>query len=437
MSKVLGERIRHLRRSHNLSQLQLAEGIASASYVSLIEAGRRMPEPKILRAIADRLGTSEAALLEPEIDREHQAQLVLRLRYAELALANGDTGEALRELGDLVQHNSIAADAHWALSRTYEADGRLEDAIGEVELLLDLVRGGTPCAAELLVLLNTHCRLYREVGDLGRSIDIGEAARREVAELGLTGTENDVRLVSTLAGTYWQRGDWASAEVLARQAIDLAEQQGSRRSRGSAYWNASLVAEARGQLGEAIALAERALGLFTEDSDERSIARLRTDLAWIILRAQPVEVTRAEQLLLLARARLAEAGIEMDLAYCDTELARCHLHLGRIEQAAELAADVVRRLGERPILEVSNARTVWAQALAAGGDTAGALAQLDLVIEQLRALGIGRQGASLWREIAELLLSLGETAAAVRAFQYLADASGAVAPAISARRVLV
>ena len=58
MSRTLGDRVRDLRTKRGLSQGSLARDLVSPSYVSLIEAGKRLPERDILRAFADRLGTT-------------------------------------------------------------------------------------------------------------------------------------------------------------------------------------------------------------------------------------------------------------------------------------------------------------------------------------------------------------------------------------------
>ncbi len=60
-------------------------------------------------------------------------------------------------------------------------------------------------------------------------------ALREVRALGLEGTEEEIKLASTLVAAYWARGDLFSAQHLADQVIERAERLGSRTARGSAY----------------------------------------------------------------------------------------------------------------------------------------------------------------------------------------------------------
>src|SRR5438874_13169256 len=59
MNKTLGERIRELRESLDLSLRELAEKIdVSAAFMSDVELGRRYPSENVLRDIAKSLGTS-------------------------------------------------------------------------------------------------------------------------------------------------------------------------------------------------------------------------------------------------------------------------------------------------------------------------------------------------------------------------------------------
>ncbi|MGH3748540.1 MAG: tetratricopeptide repeat protein, partial [Micromonosporaceae bacterium] len=243
--------------------------------------------------------------------------------------------------------------------------------------------------------------------------------------LGLQGGEDEIRLASTLVGSYWLRGDFVRAEILAQQVIHRAEGHGSRRSRGSAYWNASLVAEARGRLPLAIEFAERALALFADDTDDRNIARLRVDYAWLLLRKNPPEVTRAEQLLTSAQETLESLNLHLDLAYCRTELARCLLHLNKVDDALRAAESAVSTLAPKHIIETARAHLVLAYARHLSGDTDAAIEAVEQAYAQLDEPNQGWQALSLWRELADLFEHLDSADRAAAAYRRLADAAGA------------
>ena len=428
MARSLGDRVREMRMRRGLSQSGLARGLVSPSYVSLIEAGKRLPEREILQAFAERLDTTPE-YLETGVDAAAAREEQLSLKYAELALANGQIEEARLRFETLARTSVFSRHAAaWGSARSREAQGDLPGAIERVEWLLDEHRAGRADAPGLLTLLNTQCRLYREVGDLNHSITLGEQGLEEVRVLGLTGTEEEIRIASTLVASYWERGDWVKANLLAKDVIARAEEHGSPRSRGSAYWNASLAASSVGGVGLAIELAQRAIAMFSETVDERGLARLRADLSWILLCQQPQDLSTVEDLLTKAYTALQEIGVSTDLAYCETELARYHLANGDPTTALSYADRSIERITDRDILESARVRVVRAYVLAALGDTEQSLRSCRQAMQTLRGHRRWRQYMATWREAAELLVRLGRKDEAIDAYRALADCGGAPEP---------
>lgn len=59
-----GDRVRRLRKARRVTQLELAELVGvGRSYLSQIEAGKRDPGLRVIKAIADGLGTTASQLL--------------------------------------------------------------------------------------------------------------------------------------------------------------------------------------------------------------------------------------------------------------------------------------------------------------------------------------------------------------------------------------
>jgi tetratricopeptide (TPR) repeat protein len=278
------------------------------------------------------------------------------------------------------------------------------------------------------VLLNLQCRLYREMGDINHSITIGEQAVEEVQQLGLKGTEDEIRLASSLVYSYWERGDWARANQLAHEVVERAEAHGSPRSRGSAYWNASIAASAVGGVTLALELANRAIAMFSEGEDERMTARLRTDVAKLLLLHGSSGLSRVGSLLAKAYATLTEVGVQNDLASCETELARYHLATGKPETALQYADRALGRLADWDATEVAKARLMRAYALKALGSTEESLELCREVVRSLHEHGRYRQHMVVCREAAELLVRLGEPDEAIDAYRLLADVGGARVP---------
>lgn len=431
----LGRRLRQARLARGLSQGDLAGDDLSASYISLLEAGKRTPTEDVLARLADRLQCSTAYLVDG-VDSGEREKSRLTLEYAELAIRNGEAADALSEVDALLKSRSgLDTELRWRARRLHasalETLGRLEEALVELEALR-VDAAAAKRHTEQLRLAVDLVRCYQEVGDVALAIDVGELTLERVAALNLAGTDEHARLVSALIGAYFERGDLRRAAMLAKSAITEVEAIGSRQARAAIYWNASLTTEATGDAVGALVLAERAVALLAELDETRSLGRLRTAFGWLFLRLDPPDPDRAFHELRAARQALLDAGSQVDLAYCETELGRCALMSGDPERALEHAGAAIVRLGDKPRPELAHARLVEGRALLAVGHHDDALAAYATASNLLTRLGLPRQGAAAWRELGDSYAELGlleEAGAAYR--QALTDAGVRAAPAMA------
>jgi transcriptional regulator with XRE-family HTH domain len=433
MGASLGQRLRALRIERGLSQADLAGDLVSPSYVSLIEADRRSPEREVLTGLAHRLGCS-ALYLETGVVPEEINEQRLQLKFAEIALANGELDEAhdrFRALS-LQASSEIRHGAIWGLARTEEALGNLHEALTHQEALLEAARAGEPGAPGLLPLLIGRCRIYRLAGDFARSIEVGEDAVREVRELGLEGTEEEIRLASTLVGSYFARGDMFSAQHLVSRVIERAEKLGSRQAQGAAYWNASAVAAARGQLTDALELASRTLALLAEASPDSSLAGMRITYAWLLLRCDPPRLDEADAMLTRAYDLLSDLSFSPHLANCETEMARSALLRGNFDAAVRIAGQAIARCEEAGAAEGAHAQVVSGLALVISGQPDEGAALAGEAAERLATMGSQLEAAQAWRELAEALIHCGRSDQAVEALRRAADYAGVRASTIRA-----
>jgi transcriptional regulator with XRE-family HTH domain len=426
MSATLGQRLRALRREQGLSQSDLAGDLVSPSYVSLIESGQRSPEREVLEGLAHKLGCS-VLYLESGIAPEEITRQQLKLQFAEITLASGSGEEARAQFAELAgaANSEIRLAATWGLARALEAIGELRAALDEYERLLDAARSGQPGVPGLLTLLMGRCRLYRDAGDFARSIEIGEEALREVRELGLEGTEEEIRLASTLVGSYWARGDLFSAQRLADQVIDRAERLDSRTARGSAYWNASIVAAEASQLALALDLASKALALLSESSPERHLAGMRITYAWLLLRCDPPRTDEANELLARAHVVMTEEAAGLELANCETEMARSALIQGDYVAASRWADEAAGRFGPDGGPELEQARLMGGLAAILGGDVDAGFALAELAAGRLESLGSRLEAAHAYRDLSDALFEQGRSEQAITALRKAADCAGA------------
>jgi transcriptional regulator with XRE-family HTH domain len=431
-ASTVGRRLRDLRRARGVRQESLAAqcGI-SASYLSRIEAGERHAGPPLLDRLATALGSSSGYLLTG-VGADESEQLALDLRYAELALRSGEPVEAeqrfaeARTVAETLRHEPARLDAVWGHARSLEALGRLEDAIVLLERLREDVAAREAHWAEVMVAL---CRCYREVGDLARAVDVGEAATDVLDALGLLATDSGIRLTVTLVAAYQERGDIIRAAQLAGEAIDRADRVESRPGRAAARWNASLVLAQRGQLSDAIRLADDALALLGEGDDTRNVARLRTAYAGLLSRLDPPDSDQALALLERARASLAASdGSTVDVAYCCVEAARAHLARGEIDVARAGVSEALELLGDQPRLENAAALALRGRIAAAESDSAAAQRDCRHAARLLAVLGASRGAAVLWTELAQLLDEAGDVSGARDAYR-AATACMGISPA--------
>ena len=294
-------------------------------------------------------------------------------------------------------------------AQTLEATGAHETALARY---LHVSRGDPASALVHLATLGV-CRCYLVCGDLARALEVGEPMYRWLAEIGALSTDAGVELIAVLSTAYQERGDLATAQRLAREALEQAELLDDPVAVARTYRTASLAAHERGATGEALRLAERGLAALARQTTDE-VARLRITSGALLLWEVPPRVTEAIEELTAARKLLVPPLDGGAHTTCLTELARAHLLAGDRVQAVEsakaareLAGAGRQPLAVRPLL-------VLAAALPAGSPEAQRV--LEETARLLEGGGRTRSWARLWREYGDLLATLGRTADALAAY---------------------
>jgi len=434
----LGGRLRAARVAKGLTQSQLAGPGLSVGYVSRMESGDRRPSGKVLAELASRLGVPPEQLLGGMAPREVD-EIRLALDYVELSLESGEPQEAETRVREVLERVPAAEDdlaerARYLHARALEAQGRTDDAILELEeLVAGRATGLTRVKAGIAL-----SRVYRQCGDLGRAIDTGEQILAHLEETGLASCDEAVQLAVTVAAGYFERGDSDHAVRICRTAIVKAEALGSPTARASAYWNASVMQAERGQVREAVSLAEQALSLLGEGRESRNLARLRAQLGRMQLSLDPPELAAARENLELAMQQLAwSSATPAELALTELDLARADFLAGDLASARVLIAKVqAASEGHAPIL-AAEAKALEGQVLAAEGDTAAAAAAYQQSVHLLTAIGADRGAAQLWFDLAALLEAVGQGDEAREAYRRAASSTGLRARTSRPARALV
>jgi tetratricopeptide (TPR) repeat protein len=325
-------------------------------------------------------------------------------------------------------------EALYGIARADWTLGRTKDAIAGFEALLDA--HDLPSSVSRVALQTWLCRAYQHVGDMGRAIDLGEAALADMGPLnrpGIADGDGTIELASTLAAAYQERGDLSRAQMLTDSVVVVAEAMGSMQARGAAYWTAATVAEARGDVRAAIKFADRAIALFGEIGYVYDVAALRINVASYSLRLPGTDLDAAEaQLRESIRVLVEVVHGAADLAWAERELARCLLLAGRIDDAVDTARAALDRVPAAP-LERARSLGVLAAALLAVGSADEALAAYHGAAKALDAFGAHRQAAPVWQELAAVVKAMGRDKDTIAALERMGAALGLVAVPVTPR----
>ncbi len=434
---VLGDRVRKTRQRATLTQADVAGETVSVGYISRIESGQRRPDPQVLESIAGRLGvTAEELLLGVAPDRVTELQV--QLNHAELALATGSITQALETVDRILAEPEVEElpdlerDASYLRAAALEATGDLQSAILVLEDLAEQSSGDLAWINGLTSL----SRCYRESGELGRAIEVGERAATYIEEHGLAGLDESVRLSLTVAAAYLERGDIGYAARMCQRVIDRAEELASPVAKASAYWNLSLIESRRGQASTAVELARRALGILGAVDENRNVPRLQTQVAILQLRLDPPEASEALEMLLRAEQAMTVTGAgPADVADNHLAQARAQFLLGDPDSARQLASATVDKSRATAPIVAADALALLGRLSAEAGDLPAAGDHFQQAVLLLSGVGADRSAAQLWFELAGLLESIGEASSALDAYKRAGAASGLVASTNSSATV--
>jgi tetratricopeptide (TPR) repeat protein len=423
----LGRRIRNARHAAGMTQAQVCDGEVSPAYLSRIEDGQRRPEAGLLERMAVRMGTTiDELVLDLRIEKVQELELAVD--HAALALASGDPATALASVDQVLedlgenQAPAIRRAAQQVRAAALEATGDLNGAILVLE---DLTAAAQPDASWLRSLIALS-RCHRDGGDFNQAITVGEQAAAMIEELGLSGLSEAIELAVTVSGAYRSRGDLDQAMHTCVLALEAAEKHGSPIARASAYWNASTVElAANGASRGAIDLARKALALYELGADNRSLAKVRAELATLQLAQDPADAAAALRTLASAERELALSGASAwEIALLHITRGRAHFYAGDYPTAlTSLQLGVEAAPADAPFLHAS-AASIQGQVAAAEGRSEEAREHYRRAIASLSGAGSDQGAAQLWFELANLLTEVGDTEGALEAFRSAGTSTG-------------
>jgi len=366
--RAFGARVRKARTESGLSLRELSIPGCSASYVSRVEAGLRVPSPAVVVALATRLGVDPEDLLGRSmghgIDATRIAAADIAARFGdpsaraqldallEEAQADGDqraTSQILESLGLLEleeRHDERAVDLlkqalevdiptgprarpalHRALGRAYAGIGDLPRSITVLSAAFEDAAADPPDPT-LMTLFGTY--LANAHADSGRFGDAEAVLARVLKHEADLAPGNIVRLDWAIARTYLEEGKLGIAETYIRRILTRIDASDHDGIVGQAHLLLARILADQGRLDEATHHLEETDRLLTATAAVELVA-LSLDRARIALARGDVDEAESRLRQALDQTGTTEPG-HAGTAYsllAEVELARGHLDEAR------------------------------------------------------------------------------------------------------------
>lgn len=373
----------------------------------------------------------------------------LELAYARIDLQNGQAEEALRHLSS-IEHlprirRALRDEGAWLSALAHEALDRPDRALAILQDQLDRCLNGTG-ELPLAQIGEQICQLALDAGDRLLALDAGRRTLAGLEERGLSGTAEHVRLAAMLLDVQGELGQPLHAAALAQRILALVDGLADPQQQIATYLSCAHAAQARGRLGEAVGLSNRALALVEATDDEIArqsldVPRLRLEAASCLLRCVaprsqelakgvndaevPEIVTTAVAALEATRIALGEHGSPPDRGRWAAERAVADLVVGQPVTAEVNARRALAHLSRLARPTTVEAHLVLGDALRAQGRDAHA----DAAHEQAGRVLTGLPerwrpwSAGIWRSLGDRWLDRGQGERAADAYHRALDAT--------------
>ncbi|MFJ3932922.1 helix-turn-helix domain-containing protein [Streptomyces sp. NPDC090029] len=434
MTHVIGARIRHMRTTRGLSQAELAGSELSTSYISLIEAGKRIPSAQTLKVIAARLGCSPSDIHDAAA-ADTEAAIDFGLAEAEWSLADGEPTRALRqfsrarELALDAEQSDLVLQAAWGEAQCLERLHHFEDALDTYQ---DLLRQRSPSDTGPPTrwdIVGALCRCKVELGENDHAIEVGERALDELREAAVAPSTSGIEIMCELVRAHLSRGDISRSRHLAKAAMAEAELLQNPRQLARVYWAAGQAGQQAGRTAEAIRLTRRAVDLLTQDDNDAVLGEALALHGTTLLRDGESDAAEA-QVALQRAAEIHERGRRFtEAAGCYQELARYLLVRSDHAEALRWTARALALQETGPPGDRAQALILSASALVMLGSRDEAMSCCEEAAAALKADKRGlRRLAVLWGDVAEVYIALGATEKAIDAWRRGFSLLGLMAP---------
>ena len=418
----IGVRLRRLRLARGLSQRELAAPGVSYAYISRIEAGTRRPSVKALRMLARKLGVSPE-YLETGSELRDVDERELRLADAELRLRIGHEPEQARTAFEELLREATEAGDVASATRARVGLGLTAAQLGEharaVLLLQDAVDGGALTPLDRPDVYSTLGRSYASIGEPDKAIALLQSSLDLIDEEDAHNVSAYVRFAGYLSAALTDFGQIERAEVVLKEALARAEDEGDAYTRIRLYWSIARLAQSEGRPSRALEHARKALALLEALDDSIHLGRAHLLCAWIMdLEERPAD---ALPHLEAAERQLAAQGDSVDLAQLRVEQAKNAAQRGLGTDAERLARDAISMTDDRELATRGNALWALGEGLALQRKVDEAHEAFAQAADVLAETAVWREAAQCCRRWAKVLRDAGRDAEALDALERATD----------------
>lgn len=351
MSQRLGTNVKAARLLAGLSQSALADGIMSASYLSLVEAGKREPSEDLLRKLAVRLNVPVTELMHG-VTPAALGNALLDINSIELLIGDGDGDRAETAATALIDRLPVqlgpqfTAQLYRLRAQAAATQGKFAAAADDARTAHELSRSigdvynQTQVAIELM-------RYLRDQGDVRAAVALGE----ELAPLfsgPVIGTALHAGFLTSYIETHARLRNMeqaSAAKALAREVFgDKTDPRNQVAALNSEGQKAGKVAD----LARALLLTSLAVEMSRTGGQCRLVGRMHTDLAFQWIYHETRDLEAADHHARLAESILLPYGQRTDVARLYGMQAALAEAKGDFAQAREFAAKSVTALDGHP-----------------------------------------------------------------------------------------
>jgi tetratricopeptide (TPR) repeat protein len=422
----LGDRIRQLRINRGMTQTELAGERFSKEYLSQIERSKTRPTDETVSWLAARLGV-DSGFLESGVSTSDQDRAESIISRAEAAIESQQYTEAV-EMLEAVVTSLGAAQAPQLELRALLAEGWARMYVSELRKAVAVLTRARVLAEDPVFTDVDRAEVLFRLGACRwnlSSIATASALFTEALDLAERSGLPCDRLRSNILGwrsrCHQRQRDWEAAREDVERALELAEALNDERSVAHHYFQASLIAERKGQWVLARSYAEKAKTIYERVADRVNEGKLLNNLGGLnFLLGKPDEAIAY----LKDAFRVAlEVGSDVDAAYAVSSLAQVHLRTNEVKLAEEQSRHAIELLAGRVefIDEIGNAQLVLGRSLLEQDRLEEAAEMFDCAETSFEQLSSASHRAAAWVAKGDLAAKLGDDRKAAHLYRRAAE----------------